>query len=91
MPSLNHSSTERSRRHRRRRRDGTRCITVHVNKSDLEALIARGHLLEEASQDPAAIKAAVEGLMSDVVFELETERSNRNQLGKRVTTRKRDA
>ena len=60
---------------------------MHVNKSDLEALIARGHLPEEASQDPAAIKAAIEGLMSDVVFELETERSTRSQLGKRVTTR----
>ena len=50
---------------------------MHVNKSDLEALIARGHLPEEGRRDPAAIKAAIETLMSDVVFELEAERSAR--------------
>jgi hypothetical protein len=54
------------------------------------ALVARGHLPEEASRDPAAIMAAVECLMSDVVFELETERFTRNH-GKRVTARHRDA
>jgi hypothetical protein len=64
---------------------------VHVNKSDLEALIARGHLPEEGRRDPAAIKAAIEGLLADLVLDLETERSTRNQLGKRVTTRRRDA
>jgi len=36
-------------------------------------------LPEEASRDPAAIKAAVEGLMADAVFELEAERSVRPQ------------
>ena len=51
------------------------------------------YLPEGGSRDPAAIKAAIETLetlMSDVVFELETERSTRNH-GKRVTTRHRDA
>jgi hypothetical protein len=64
---------------------------VHVNKSDLEALIARGHLPEEGGRDPAAIKAAVEGLAADLVFDLETERSARNKVEKRVTARQRDA
>jgi hypothetical protein len=50
------------------------------------ALVARSYLPEEASRDPAAIKAAIEGVIADVVFELEAERSSRNQLGKRVTT-----
>jgi type I restriction enzyme, R subunit len=45
----------------------------------------------EASHDPAAIKAAIEGLIADAVFELEAERSTRNQLRKRVTPRHRDA
>jgi hypothetical protein len=85
------SSAARVQRYRARRQQGTRCITVHVNKSNLEALIARGHLSEGASQDPAAIKAAIEGVISDVVFEVEAERSTRNQRGKRVTTRHRDA
>jgi hypothetical protein len=64
----------------------TRCITVHVNKSNLEAPIAIGYLPEEASQDPAALKAVIEGVIADLVFELEAERSTRNQLRKRVTT-----
>ena len=64
---------------------------MDVSGSDLEALIARGHLPEEASQDPAAIKAAIEGVIADMIFEMEAERSARNQLGKRVTTRHRDA
>jgi hypothetical protein len=38
-----------------------------------------------------SIKAAIERVVADLVFELETERSTRNQLGKRVTTRRRDA
>ena len=53
----------------------------------MAALVARGHLPGEASRDPAAIKAAIEGLIADLVFELKAERSARNQLGKRVTTR----
>ena len=39
----------------------------------MAALVVRSYLPEEASRDPAAIKAAIEGLMSDVVFELEAE------------------
>lgn len=43
-----------------------------------------------SSRDPAAIKDAVEGLISDVVLELETERFAR-QPRKCVTGRRRDA
>ena len=57
----------------------------------MAALVARSYLPEEASRDSTAIKAAIEGFMSDVAFELEAERSTRNQLRKRVTTRRRDA
>ena len=62
-----------------------------VSESDVAALVARSYLPEEASRDPAAIKAAIEGLMSDVVFDLEAERFTRNHPGKRVTARQRDA
>ena len=85
------SSAARTQRYRARRRQGTRCIYVDVSEDDVAALVARSYLPEEASRDPAAIRAAIECLMSDVVFELETQRSTRNQLGKRVTTRHRDA
>ena len=69
------SSVARTRRHRATRRHGPRCIIVDVNEGDVAALLARSYLLEEASRDSAAIKAAIEGLLSDVVFELGTERS----------------
>jgi len=85
------SSAARTRRHRARQRQGTRCILVDVSQGDVAALVARSYLPEEASRDPAAIKAAIEGIIADMVFELEAERSTRNQLGKRVTTRHRDA
>lgn len=64
---------------------------MDVNESDLEALVARSYLPEQSSSDPAAIKAAIESVIADVVFELEAERSTRNQLGKRVNARQRDA
>ena len=74
-PSGAPSSTERSRRHRQRRRRGTRCITVDVNEGEIAALVARGYLPEEARDDPVAIKAAIVVLISDLAFELEQERS----------------
>jgi hypothetical protein len=85
------SSAARTRRYRARRGQGARCVLVDVSETEVAALVARSYLPEEASRDPAAIKAAVEGLMADVVFELEAERADRNKRGKRVTTRDRDA
>ena len=85
------SSAARVQRYRARRRQGTRCVTVEVNESDLEALFARRYLLEEARCDPAAIKAAIEGVIADMVFELEAGRYTSHQLRKRVTTRQGDA
>jgi len=85
------SSATRTQRYRARRRQGSRCILVDVSEDDVAALVARSYLPKEASRDPAAIKAAVEGLVADVVFELEAERSARSLRGKRVTTRHRDA
>ena len=69
------SSAARMTRHRERRRQGTRCVTVDVSQSELDALVVRGYLPEEARGDPAAIKAAIEGVISDLAFELEQERS----------------
>jgi hypothetical protein len=70
-PARPSSATERSRRYRRRRRRGTRCITVDVN----ETLVARGYLPEEARGDAVAIKGAIEGVISDMAFELQQETS----------------
>jgi hypothetical protein len=46
---------------------------VYVNEDEVGALVTRGYLPEEARGDSEAIKAAVEGLISDTAFELEQE------------------
>jgi hypothetical protein len=47
---------------------------VEVNENEVAALVVRGYLPEEARGDPAAIKAAIEVVISDLAFELEQER-----------------
>jgi hypothetical protein len=59
------------------------CILVDVSEGDVAALVTMGYLAEEASQDPAAIKGAIEGVIADLVFELESERSARSTRGTR--------
>jgi hypothetical protein len=73
-PADSRSSAARTRRHRERRRQGTRCITVDVNESEVGALVAKGYLVEETRGEPAAIKAAIESVISDMAFELQQER-----------------
>jgi hypothetical protein len=68
------SSAERTKRHRNRRRQGTRCIIVDVSALEISALVVRGYLPEEAKSDPKVIKTAIEGVISDMAFELQQER-----------------
>jgi hypothetical protein len=44
-------------------------------RREIAALVARGYLPEEARDDPVAIKAAIQGLVSDLAFELEQDKS----------------
>ena len=60
------SSTSRMKRHRERRRQGTRCVTVDVNQSEVDALVVRGYLSEEERDNGSAIKKAIEGVISDI-------------------------
>ena len=75
------SSAARMTRHRKRRRHGTRCVTVDVNKSERDALVVRGYLSEEDRDNGAAIKKAIEGVISDMVFELQSETAERSRPG----------
>jgi hypothetical protein len=75
------SSAERTKRHRNRRRQGTRCIIVDVSALEISALVVSGYLPEEAKGDPKVIKAAIEGVISDMAFELEQERSKGSPSG----------
>ena len=73
------SSAARTRRHRHRRRQGTRCVTVHVSKSELGALVVRGYLPEEERDIGASLKKAIEGVISDMAFELQSETAERTR------------
>ena len=73
------SSTQRTRRYRQRRRRGMRCVTVEVSQSEVAALEARGYFSEEERDDGAAIRKAIEGLISDMVFELQSETAERTR------------
>jgi hypothetical protein len=78
-PAESRSSTARTRRHRQRQREGTRCVTVNINQSERDALVVRGYLSEEERDNRAAIKKAIEGVISDLVFELQSETAERTR------------
>jgi hypothetical protein len=42
-----------------------------MNELEISTLVTKGYLAGEARNDPNAIKAAVEALISDLAFELE--------------------
>jgi hypothetical protein len=67
------------KRHRERRRQGTRCVTVALNQSECDALVVRGYLAEEERDNGAEIKKAIEGVLSDLVFELQSETAERSR------------
>ena len=71
------SSAARMTRHRARRR--TRCITIDVSQSERDALVVRGYLSEEDRDNGAAIKKAIEGVVSDMAFELLSETAERTR------------
>jgi hypothetical protein len=48
---------------------------VDVNELEVSALVMKGYLPEETRDDTKGIKAAIEGVISDMAFELEQERS----------------
>ena len=54
-----------------------RRVTVDVSQSERDALVVRGYLSEEERDDGVAIKKAIEGVISDMVFELQSETAQR--------------
>jgi hypothetical protein len=78
-PAERASSTERSRRHRARRRQGTRCILVDVNQGELDALVVGGYLPEHERGNGAALKKAIEAVLSDIELDLLSETAERSR------------
>jgi hypothetical protein len=53
------TAAERMRRHRERRRDGLRCLTMEIRDTEIDALIGKGMLKADARNDPNAIRDAL--------------------------------
>ncbi len=58
-PAVVSSSADRMRRHRQRRRNGLRCLTIELRETEIDALISKQLLLECDRDDPHAIKMAL--------------------------------
>ena len=52
---------------------------VDVNQSERDALVVRGYLPEEARGDGAAIKKAIEAVLSDIELDLQSETADRTR------------
>jgi hypothetical protein len=53
------ASAERMRRHRQRRRDGLRVVSLQIREGEVAALVRRGLLAPEARNDPDAVVSAL--------------------------------
>ena len=72
------SSAARMTRHRETRRQGTRCVTLDVSQSERDALVVRGYLSEEERDNGAALKKAIEAVLSDIELDLQCETAERS-------------
>jgi hypothetical protein len=52
---------------------------VDVSHGELDALVVRGYLAEEERDNGAAIKKAIEGVLSDIELDLQFETAERNR------------
>jgi hypothetical protein len=57
------AAAHRMRRHRERRRDGLRCMTIELRETEITALIRKGLLKEDARKDLRALKSAFYGFL----------------------------
>lgn len=55
MPVPCSAAAQRMRRHRERRRDGLRCLTIELRESEIDALIRKELLKPETRNDASAV------------------------------------
>ena len=58
-PTTPSAGAERMRRHRERRRDGLRCLTVELRETEVDALVLRGLLPQESRHDRNSVLKAL--------------------------------
>lgn len=57
------TAAERMRHHRKRRRNGLRCLRVVLHETEIDSLVNKGFLRPERPQDHAAIQSAINGFI----------------------------
>jgi hypothetical protein len=57
--AIRSAAAERMRRHRERRRDGLRCLTIELREAEIDALARNGFLKTDARNDPYSIEMAL--------------------------------
>jgi hypothetical protein len=62
-PVARSPAAERMRRHRERRRDGLRCLTIELRETEIWTLVNKGLLQYEMRNDVKAIKNALYKLL----------------------------
>jgi hypothetical protein len=58
---------------------GTRCVVVDVRRGEHAALVVRGYLTEEERGSSAALKKAIEAVLSDIELDLQSETAERTR------------
>jgi hypothetical protein len=58
LPCASSGSALRMRRHRERRRDGLRCLTIELRETEVAQLIRKGLLNSNARNDLSSVKRA---------------------------------
>ena len=53
-------AAERMRRHRDRRRSGTRCVTIRLTDAEIDGLVAGRYLGADERDDKSAVQVAIE-------------------------------
>jgi hypothetical protein len=57
------SPAERMSLHRRRRRNGLRCIRILLHETEIDSLIEKGFLTPERRHDQDAVEAAIDAFI----------------------------
>jgi hypothetical protein len=58
-PATHSPAAERMRRHRERRREGLRCLTIELRETEIDALARNGFLETDARNDLPSIEMAL--------------------------------
>jgi hypothetical protein len=67
LPSAPSSAALRMRRHRERRQDGLRCVTIELRETEVTALIRKRFLAENARDDRRAVLYAFYSFLDGVL------------------------